>query len=69
MGRPIGFCDSESVCHVFGGPDEYVIRVSATGFVSQDVRVTVTGASSGCKTCGRVDTQYVSVVLAPATGV
>lgn len=66
MGSPTGFCDAGSTCHVFGGPGDYALRVSATGFAAQDVNVTVPGEAGGCNSCGRVDTQRVSVVLSPA---
>jgi hypothetical protein len=67
-GPAAGISCNVSVCHVFGGPGDYVIRVSATGFTSQDVKVKVTGEAAGCSTCGRVDTQHVSIVLAPTAG-
>jgi hypothetical protein len=60
------FCDSAAVCDVFGAPGDYTIRVSATGFVSQEVQAKVTGQEAGCNKCERVDMQRVSVVLAPA---
>ena len=59
-------CDSGAVCDVFGARGDYTIRVSATGFVSQEVKAAVTGQDAGCNRCERVDIQRVSVVLAPA---
>ncbi len=61
-------CDSGSVCQAFGGPGDYAIRVSAPGFASRDVQTTVKGQAAGQCNCERVDTQSISVVLAPATG-
>ena len=60
------FCDSGALCEVFGGIGDYTIRVTATGFTSQEVRVTVTGQEAGCSRCERIDTQHLSVALAPA---
>ena len=61
------FCDNGALCEVFGGIGDYTIRVSATGFVSQDVKARVTGQEAGCSRCERIDTQHLSVVLAPAS--
>jgi hypothetical protein len=59
-------CGSGAVCQAVVGPGDCTIRGSAPGFVSQDVKATVTGHDAGCNRCERVDTQRVSVVLAPA---
>ena len=60
-------CDSGgAICDVFGAQGNYTIRVSATGFVSQEIRATVTGQDAGCNKCERVDMQRVSVALVPA---
>jgi hypothetical protein len=62
-------CDTQDgVCHVFGGPGDYRLTISATGFTSQHVQVTVTGDGRiGCNTCGHVDRQQLTVVLQPAS--
>jgi hypothetical protein len=67
MGQPVGYCDP-ATCHVFGGAGDYSLTVTATGFASQDVKVKVTGEAAGCGTCGRVDTQHLSVTLSQASG-
>lgn len=58
-------CD-KSVCHVFGGPGQYRLSISAPGFSSGQTSVTVTGTPAGCGTCGQVDRQQIAVVLQPA---
>lgn len=61
-----GLCDmQDAVCHVSGGPGDYRLAIAATGFATQQVRVTVTGEEAGCGTCGRVDRQDIAVVLQP----
>ena len=61
-------CDVDGgPCHVRGGPGDYRLTISATGFTSQQRQVTVTGDGPGCGTCGHVDRQQIAVILQPAS--
>jgi hypothetical protein len=62
-------CDQAqvSVCHIPGGPGTYQVQLSAPGYQSAQLTLTITGTEAGCNTCGRVDRQDVQVVMVPAT--
>ena len=60
-----GLCDTVGVCHLTGGPAQYHLTITASGFTPRSVDVTVTGEAAGCNTCGHVDRQQLSVVLQP----
>jgi hypothetical protein len=64
-----GPCDQApvSVCHIPGGPGTYQVQLSAPGYQSAQLTLTITGTEAGCNTCGRVDRQDVQVELVPVT--
>lgn len=66
---PGGFaqCLSGNECVVYGSIGDYTITLSGTGFVSRQIKFTVTGESAAKCGCAQVDTKRVSVVLSPAT--
>jgi len=63
-----GFCvpDAISTCRVFGGTGTYVVLVSAPGYKTTQLNLIVTGTDAGCNTCGKIDTQNLSVIMQPA---
>jgi hypothetical protein len=58
--------DSISTCRVFGGTGTYGVQVSAPGYKSVQLTLIVTGTDAGCNTCGKIDTQNLSVTMQPA---
>jgi hypothetical protein len=52
-------------CYVPGGAGSYVVDISAPGFTTAHVSVSVTGTAAKCG-CGSVDTAHLSVSLVPA---
>jgi hypothetical protein len=59
---------TQGVCHVFGGRGSYHVELQAPGYVPVALNLTITGEDAGCNTCGRIDTQTVSVTMQPAGG-
>jgi hypothetical protein len=59
--------DPVSICRIYGGTGTYAVQISAPGYVTKQLSLTVTGTDAGCNTCGRIDTQQVSVTLQPAS--
>jgi hypothetical protein len=58
--------DPVSTCRIFGGAGTYLVQISAPGYSTTQLNLTVTGTGSGCNTCGQVDTRQVSVTMQPA---
>ncbi len=56
-----------TLCHIMGGPGTYQVQLSAPGYQSTQLSLTITGTEAGCNTCGHVDRQDVDVVLKPAS--
>lgn len=64
-------CDRGSgpttVCWIFGGPGDYHLTLSAPGYQSVPLNLTVTGTAGGCNSCGHADTQILSEVMQPGS--
>lgn len=56
-----------TTCDVFGGTGKYDIEASAPGYATARVSFTVTGSDGGCNSCAKLDRQFVTVTLQPAT--
>ena len=54
-----------STCQVYGGTGTYHVQVSAPGYATAQLDLTVTGTDAGCNTCGHVDTQRPSITMQP----
>lgn len=55
-----------TTCFVFGGTGRYDLEITAPGYATSRLTLTVTGTDAGCNTCGKIDQQSITLTLQPA---